>query len=334
MPFTVITGTDGPNTVTIGASQSGKFDIRTLGGNDTIKLLRSDDLGGGHKVDAGSGNDTVLNLFEGNNVIVLGSGNDTYLCNGFTAFNESDVVSGNAGNDTFGFSTFMSTYNGGDNDDLFISDGWQNVINGGPGSDTVSYQDRALNSAFINSAVTVDLAAQKVATGASRIETLSSIENAKGSAKNDLLFGNSGNNKLTGLAGDDGIDGAAGNDTLEGGLGHDELLGGAGADKFVYYHLRNDSGDQIDDFNPAQGDKIELKNGAPFGGLTVGAFSNSGQLKVGANPVPNASKPTLLYDTDTGILSMDPDGTGAKAKVEFIQFVGVPTLHASDFHVF
>ena len=72
----------------------GESDIFGLAGNDTIRLLRDDDLGGDNTVDAGPGNDKVLNLFEGGNVIKLGTGNDTYVGTGFTAFNGFDIVRG------------------------------------------------------------------------------------------------------------------------------------------------------------------------------------------------------------------------------------------------
>ncbi|WP_237153020.1 calcium-binding protein [Oryzibacter oryziterrae] len=334
MAFTIVNGTNGADQITVGASQSGNFDIRAKGGDDVIKLLRSDDLGGGHIVDAGSGNDQVLNRYEGNNVIKLGSGNDTYVSDGFTAFNESDVVFGHDGNDTFIFATFQSTFYGGNQNDTFISVGWQNVINGGFGTDTISYAHRHEDFTLGGTAVTIDLQSGQVATGTTRIEHLSSIENAVGSERDDLIFGTTGANNLKGVGGNDGIDAGAGNDTIEGGNGNDELIGGAGADKFVFSKATFDSGDQIDDFNPAQGDTIQLKHGTAFGSLRVGDFLDSGTFVAGANPVVRNTKPTILYDTDTGVISFDIDGTGARAKVEFIQLMGIPELHGTDFHVF
>ena len=64
--------------------QNGRPDlnIHALGGNDTVILDRDDDLGGGNFVDAGAGNDKVVNTFEGGNRIKLGSGNDTYVSDG------------------------------------------------------------------------------------------------------------------------------------------------------------------------------------------------------------------------------------------------------------
>jgi serralysin len=334
MAFTIVNGTNGADEITVGAGQPGKFDIRAKGGADVIKLLRNDDLGGGHIVSAGAGKDTVLNRYEGNNVIKLGKGDDTYVSDGFTAFNESDLVEGNDGKDTFIFSTFQSTFKGGKGNDLFISVGWQNFLSGGAGTDTVSYAHRHEDFTLGHSGVTVDLLNGTVATGTTRVEHLSSIENATGSENGDVIFGTAGNNVLKGLGGNDGIAGDGGDDTLQGGNGNDELVGGAGADKFVFTKATFDSGDQIDDFNPAEGDSVQFKHGNAFGTLQVGDLQASGNFVSGANPVPTNSKPTILYDTDTGIVSFDVDGTGAKAKVEFIQFVGIPDLHGTDFHVF
>ena len=61
------------------------LDISTFNGNDTINLNRSDDLGGDNRVDAGKGNDTVMNAFEGGNIILLGKGNDVYFGTGFSS---------------------------------------------------------------------------------------------------------------------------------------------------------------------------------------------------------------------------------------------------------
>ena len=82
------------------------------------------------------------------------------------------------------------------------------VIDGGPGSDTVNYNGTP-------AAVTVDLPAGK-ASGGYGNDTLTSIENARGSSFDDLLFalvsgsaleGGSGNDHLTGAVGDDHLDG-------------------------------------------------------------------------------------------------------------------------------
>jgi Ca2+-binding RTX toxin-like protein len=71
----------------------------------------------------------------------------------------------------------------------------------------------------------------------------------------DFLFGGAGNDRLFGEEGDD---------VLVGGTGIDQLFGGAGGDIFMWQHT-NESGisfpaylDRIEDFNPFEGDRINL----------------------------------------------------------------------------
>jgi serralysin len=218
-----------------------------LAGVDAITLNRVDDLGGGNTVNAGAGNDTVLNRLEGANAITMGAGNDTYVGLGFGSFTTDvgDRVLGGPGNDSFAFSTFTSTYLGGNDNDTFFSVGWQNTINGGAGNDTVSYRPRADDATQGDTGVTINLATQRVATGGARVEVLVSIENAEGSAHGDRITGNGQANRLAGA----------------GGL--DALLGGAGADRFVYLRtsdavVRATVAEEIGDFSRAQGDRIDL----------------------------------------------------------------------------
>jgi len=77
----------------------------------------------------------------------------------------------------------------------------------------------------------------------------------------DTLTGTAENDTLSGLGGNDVLDGSAGADELTGGSGADQLTGGLGADEFVYAAPGDSASgapDRILDFNPAQGDKIDL----------------------------------------------------------------------------
>ncbi|MCW2486220.1 type I secretion C-terminal target domain-containing protein, partial [Candidatus Symbiopectobacterium sp. NZEC127] len=78
-----------------------------------------------------------------------------------------------------------------------------------------------------------------------------------GGAGNDILFGQGGNDLLNGGEGNDILYGGSGNDILIGGKGNDTLIGGSGADTFMWQ--KGDTGfDVIKDFNPGEGDKINL----------------------------------------------------------------------------
>ncbi|WP_303812850.1 Ig-like domain-containing protein, partial [Sandarakinorhabdus limnophila] len=62
------------------------------------------------------------------------------------------------------------------------------------------------------------------------------IENAFGTAFDDVIEGNAAGNELRGLAGNDRLAGRAGDDSLVGGLGNDTLDGGEGSDT-IYYNI-------------------------------------------------------------------------------------------------
>jgi serralysin len=221
--------------------------INARGGDDRISLNRVDDLGGGNTVNAGDGRDVVDNFIEQGSLIRLQGGDDVYLGRGFGSFatDAPDLVLGGGGNDTFAFETFQSLYRGDAGNDTFISVGWQNRIAGGKGSDTVDYSGRDRDSTQGGTGVSIDLATGEVATGASRIERITSIENAIGTGVGDEISGTNGANRLTG------------------GGGADALQGLGGADVFVYTKASHGGifdgvVDLIADFSRAEGDRVDL----------------------------------------------------------------------------
>ncbi len=188
--------------------------VTTGEGDDTVRLGS-----GGHTVDTGDGDDTVV-TGAGNDTVSIGDGND--------------IAQTGAGND------LIVAGNGGGID----------IIDGGPGGDTVSYpsatnavlidlreEDRSAQAAGATTigdilAGTYDPTTPVGYAEGTDIETdvLISIENAEGGAGSDTIFGNDGNNALRGMDGDDEIDGFGGDDELLGGAGADELRGGEGHD--------------------------------------------------------------------------------------------------------
>ncbi|WP_075290122.1 calcium-binding protein [Pararhizobium arenae] len=220
--------------------------INARGGNDVIVLNLVGNLGGDNFVDAGSGDDVVDNRVEGGNEIRLGANNDTYVGQGFAFTTEGfDVVFGGTGNDTMAVTTFNSRYFGEGDNDTFISEGWQNVFDGGSGTDTLSYELRDESNTLGGTGVEVDLAQGFAITGNNRFEDFVSIENATGTNVRDELFGSSVANVLKGRDGNDQLVGRAGNDTLDGGAGADEMVGGAGNDTY----LVQNAGDIVDELN-------------------------------------------------------------------------------------
>ena len=103
-----------------------------------------------------------------------------------------------------------------------------NVVNGGGGTDTLSYNFLTGSIDGLGTGVTVDLAAGRAQAGLQ--STIVNIENVNGSSWDDVLMGSTGRNALMGLDGNDALDGRAGNDELHGGNGNDILVGGDGND--------------------------------------------------------------------------------------------------------
>jgi len=168
------------------------------------------DNGGANVIVGGDGNDQIFGLGGGSDTLSGGDGNDI-LADADAGF--SDVLDGGAGNDAF----------------LIVSGTGQTTIVDAAGSDSIT----ANNSAF---GWTIDLAG---GTGSSSGATISflagAIENAAGSAVNDVLTANATGSQLEGLAGNDTLNGGAGNDTVIGGNGNDVMTGGAGVDTVAYF---------------------------------------------------------------------------------------------------
>jgi Ca2+-binding RTX toxin-like protein len=142
----------------------------------------------------------------------------------------------------------------------------------------------------------------------------------------DTLYGLGGNDKLTGLGG---------NDSLYGGLGNDTLIGGDGADIFVFNTKLNSKTnlDVINDF-VSKTDQIYLDDQIFTGITKLGSFSkNDARFYSSATATKgHDSTDRVIYNTTTGTLYYDPDGSGSKAAVQ-IAILGVdnhPKLIASD----
>jgi Ca2+-binding RTX toxin-like protein len=172
----------------------------------------------------GTGNalDNVITGNSGNNIIAGLSGADTLDGGGGTdtatyaassaGVNVSLTTGTGSGGDAQGDTLikFENLTGSGFNDTLEGNSG-NNVLAGGVGIDTVSYE-------YATAGVTVSLAITSAqATGGAGSDTLSGFENLTGSAYNDTLTGTSGANTIIGGAGDDTITGKGGADILTGG---------------------------------------------------------------------------------------------------------------------
>jgi Ca2+-binding RTX toxin-like protein len=252
---------------------------------------------------------------------VLGRGSGHYDINVFgTDLNETilgntgfDYLDGAAGNDKL--------YGGDGNDELIGGDGNDRVdagvgddlivggdgagndtYNGGVGADTVKYTS-ALAS------ITVDLnkgtAKSTVGTDTAAIGTdkLSNIENVIAGDYADTIVGSKVSNILT---------------------------GGLGNDTFVFNIKPSATNiDTITDFT--SGDKIALA------GSVLSKLKGDKDLSDNfALDLATTVKEYLIYNTDTGKLYYDADGSGTKSKPIEVAIIGIdshPTLAASDFTI-
>ncbi|KGM32845.1 M10 family metallopeptidase C-terminal domain-containing protein, partial [Inquilinus limosus] len=124
---------------------------------------------------------------------------------------------------------------------------------------------------------------------------------------------------------DDTLDGRGGDDTLEGGAGGDLLTGGAGRDRFVFGDEATASGDQITDF--VRGTDLIVIDRAGFG-LAAGYQPS---VVTGADPQATTAGPQFLFETDTGRLWFDADGTGTEQEAGLVvTLTGVTALALSD----
>ena len=123
------------------------------------------------------------------------------------------------------------------------------------------------------------------------------IENLYGGGGDDWLQGADADNRLDGGAGDDILEGGGGNDILTGGPGDDRLAGGPGADRFVFHPSDNPARytDAILDFNPAEGDRIDLRAYKAITGVPD-------------NWVDWFEHPPLLASSRSRMMDLDGDG--------------------------
>ncbi|HEY4031848.1 MAG TPA: DUF4214 domain-containing protein [Caulobacteraceae bacterium] len=227
----VLDGGAGTNTVSYANAASGVVVSLSLQGQAQNTIgSGSDTLSNFQNLTGSAFNDT-LEGDSNNNVLTGGGGTNTvsyaHAASGVTvslALLDQAQNTDGAGIDTL--SNFQNLTGSAFNDTL-EGDGNNNVLDGGAGTNTVSY-------AHAGAAVTVSLALQGQAqnTGGAGTDTLSNFQTLIGSAFND---------SLTAAA-----------------SGASTLTGGAGSDTFVVPSGSNNV--TITDFSDAQGDKVDLSH--------------------------------------------------------------------------
>ena len=275
------------------------------GGSDTLIGGAGNDLyitDGGETITevSGEGTDTIRSSV----TLTLGANLENLELTGSSAINASgnsgtNTLIGNAAGNSLDGGGGSDTLIGGAGNDVYITDGADAITEAaGQGTDTV------------RSSVTLTLGANVenlVLTGSSAI-------NGTGNSLANALTGNSGANRL---------DGGGANDTL---------AGGTGADSFVFSSAAGATNvDTITDFSAI--DDTILLDDAVFASLATGVLSVDAFIATTTGNAADASD-RIIYESHTGRLFFDRDGTGAAAKVQFATIGANLSLTNADFLVF
>ena len=238
-------------------------------------------------------------------VVLLGTGNlnatGNALDNTLTGNAGNNVLSGNGGNDQLVGRDGNDTLIGGDGNDRLIGGNGADSLDGGAGIDRADYSDATAG-------LTVDLRVAANNTGSAAGDTYASVEDLAGSNFNDSLRGDNGANAIWGLDGNDRIFGYAGND---------KLVGGNGNDQFVFNTALNASTnvDRIADFDVAA-DTIALR-AAIFSTISGTGTLSAAQFTANATGTAQDADDRIVYETDTGKLFFDSNGSAAGGSVQF-----------------
>ena len=201
---------------------------------------------------------------------------------------DKDIINGYGGNDTINAGDATDKVYGGDGNDIINGGDQVDSLYGQAGNDTIH------GDAF--------------------------GDTIYGGSENDFLYGDIGDDQIFGGSGIDTIAGGDGADIIVGGYGADTLTGGLGGDTFRFLNSF-DTGDTINDFSHAEGDKIDFA--ALYSG-TLGFTSGTTTLA--------AHSAISFYDADTSqtIVQVDTDGVVTTAELQ-IQLTGNISLAIGDF---
>ncbi|ADC63833.1 Hemolysin-type calcium-binding region [Allochromatium vinosum DSM 180] len=367
----ILKGTSGNDTLTGDMIDLGSYDrLIGLAGNDSLfGLAGNDTLEGGAGNDilnGGKGSDRMIGGDGSDIYYVDNTGDVVSETNANASTGGIDSVYSSLTDYTLDpnvengriLSTGTANLTGNQLNNLLKAGIGNNILTGGTGTDTVSY---VVGATTEKTGVTLNLAlttAQE--TGGSGTDTLVGIENLIGSAYADKLTGNSGRNNLSGGVGNDILNGGAGNDilngdtgndTLNGGAGNDTLSGGAGKDIlnggagndilnggtgidiFRFDTALNAASnlDEINNFSVAD-DTIQLEN-AIFVKLKMPGTLSATNFRASIDGSAADNNDFILYDTDSGALFYDADGSGTASAIQFAIIGITPALTASDFIV-
>ena len=365
-----LTGTDGADSI---EGRGGNDTIDGQGGNDTLDGGTGDDgLVGGdgndtingladHDILWGGAGDDLLDGGDGSDQLLGQGGDDTLLGgagNDWFSFDNrpeqpfgQDAVDGGSGVDTISFhsdsggvtvNAVTGTFTGprpGDGGtltgienflgtlfaDAITGDGTANLIHGGGGGDTLDggAGNDTLSGSFFGTS-------SDLLVGGDGDDSL-----VGGGNGNDTLRGGNGDDILVGGWASDVVAGDAGNDLVRGNGGNDTLTGGAGADGF-FFEANPHPANAVFITEFATGiDKLRL---AASSMPAIGAGGNFTSIDARFHAAPGATgghdaDDRIIYNTSTGELFYDADGSGAGAAQLIATLQGAPAFAATDIAV-
>ncbi|MBE8999167.1 calcium-binding protein [Nostoc sp. LEGE 12447] len=275
------------------------------GGKDTIDGGNGDDLLFVDYTNATGGITSTFNATTNIGLITAGTSGVSYknierLNILGTAFDDNIV--GTSGNDT------LSTGSGG-----------KDTIDGGNGDDLL-FVDYTNATGGITSTFNATSNTGSITAGTSRV-SYKNIERLN----------------ILGTIFDDNIVGGSGNDTLFGGSGNDTLYGGDGTDTFVFNSYGYYEGvASLYDFNAtneyATNEVIQVSaNGfGSVGGLSLGTLLAT-QFTIGTSATTTEER--FIYNSATGGLFFDQDGSAGSTQVQFAQLSAGLSLSNYNFVV-
>jgi Ca2+-binding RTX toxin-like protein len=332
-----ITGTDGVDNVLDGSEGLDK--LSGLGGNDTLKGgIGSDTLDGGKGTDTlegGKDDDTLIVDTSGDIVVEVAGGGtaDRVMARAsYTLAADADIekltTTSSAGVSTIdltGNKLAQEIFGNAGENTLKDGGGAADVLRGLGGDDT--YLVYSVGTTIVEGA----------AQGASD-KLLSNIDYVLGSGVHvEQLATTSGAGvsgiDLTGNEIAQTVNGNAGSNILDGKEGSDTLSGLSGMDFFVFSTaLGATNVDTITDFSVAA-DTIRLEN-AIFAALTTTGTLAADAFRANTTGLATDASDRIVYETDTGKLFYDADGSGAGATgIQFATVTDGLALTNADFVV-
>jgi Ca2+-binding RTX toxin-like protein len=259
----------------------------------------------------------VEGLLLGGTSALNGTGNT--VANMITGNTKNNTLSGGGGNDTLTGGEGNDRLDGGSGNDKLDGSSGADSMSGGSGNDSYKIQNSGDMVAELADGGTDSVSSTISYTLSAEVEklTLTGTSNLSGT-------GNGLHNTLVGNAS---------NNILRGSTGNDTVTGGAGLDVFRFSSALNASTnvDSLLDLNVAD-DRLELENSV-FTKLTVPGVLSSSNFRANTSGTASDSNDYVLYETDTGKLFYDADGSGAGSKVWVATLSNLAVLTHADIFV-